>query len=233
MDDSAIKNWIPYKLINNQGQLQCHWLNAFDVPFKEPFFDETILKLRGYDSKHALIEPVSDLSMLVEWGSDLMPVQPSAFIFHISRCGSTLISQLLSLSDQNIVLPEVPFFDDLLRLSFQDKNFPQKTSSELLELAIKFYGQKRTGNERYLYIKTDSWHMFFYKQLRALYPNVPFILLYRNPVEVFSSLKRKPALHSVPGLIEPEIFGFDEQQIVTDMDSYIQLVIEKYLQQYL
>jgi len=141
----VLKNWIPYKLVNLQGQIHCRWLNTFNKTFIEPFFDETILKLKGLNSAHSAISSVSDLSMLEEWVAGLNSMEPTAFIFHISRCGSTLISQLLATSDQHIVLPEVPFFDDLLRLPYQHKGFTSKDASGLLMTAIKYYGQKTDG----------------------------------------------------------------------------------------
>ncbi|MDN3583368.1 sulfotransferase [Mucilaginibacter flavus] len=234
MDDFSLKNWIPYKLISKGEQMQCCWLNTFGQPFSKPFFDETILQLKGLSSRHPAVASVSDLSMVEEWAEGLNSIEPTAFIFHISRCGSTLISQLLAASGKHIVLPEVPFFDQLLRLPHQHANFTSKAVSELLRIAVRYYGQKKNECEQHLFIKTDSWHMFFYKQLRELYPNTPFILMYRNPNEVFSSLKKIPGLQSVPGLIEPEVIGFDAtEQLPHSLDIYISKVLEKYLQQYL
>lgn len=214
--------------------MQCHWLNIFEKQFTEPFFDETIVKLKGLNSEHVGISSVSDLALFEEWSHELNAVEPSAFIFHISRCGSTLVSQLLTESHAHIVLPEVPFFDDLLRLPYQQSDFTAKTTMRLLMAAMKYYGQKRTGQEQHLVIKADSWHMFFYEQLRQLYPNIPFILMYRDPNEVFNSLKRMAGLQSVPGLIEPEVLGFGaDEEVPQVQDMYIAKVLEKYLYQYL
>src|SRR6202012_4903817 len=91
---------------------------------------------------------------------------------------------------------------------------------------------KKTGKETRLFIKTDSWHLFFYKQLRQLYPSVPFILIYRCPGEVFSSHKKTPGMQAVPGLIEPQIFGFKPEELAYDLDTYLANVLERYLQQY-
>ncbi|MCW3107838.1 MAG: hypothetical protein JWQ09_2344, partial [Segetibacter sp.] len=83
-------------------------------------------------------------------------------------------------------------------------------------------------------IKTDSWHVFFYEQLRRVYPKVPFVLLYRHPAEVLNSHKKLRGMHVVPGVIEKEIFGFDEDiSEVIDLDMYAARVIERYLQEYI
>jgi len=232
MNNSPLKNWVPYKLIKTGGQIQCRWLNTYGERFTEPFFAETILRCKGIDSEHAAISSLSDLTMIKEWAPEINSVKPAAFIFHISRCGSTLISQLLAMANQHIVLSEVPFFDDILRLPYQYPNFNQTDTDELLATAIKYYGQKKTGKETRLFIKTDSWHLFFYKQLRQLYPSVPFILIYRRPDEVFSSHKKMSGMQAVPGLIEPQVFGFKPEEFVYDLNIHLANVLERYLQQY-
>jgi hypothetical protein len=63
-----------------------------------------------------------------------------------------------------------------------------------------------------------------------LYPLTPFVILYRNPVEVLFSQQRKKGMHAVPGLVEPAIFDFDENELKKfDSESYIALVLERYL----
>jgi hypothetical protein len=131
------ENWIPYKLVTGNGQVQCHWLNTEDNKFTEPFFDETILKCKSVNSRYFTLSSVSDLLMMEEWGQSLNTAEPAAFIFHISRCGSTLVSQMLATSEENIVLAEVPFFDDLLRLRYKDDSFDEAVSRPLISASSK------------------------------------------------------------------------------------------------
>src|SRR5690606_34626620 len=120
----------------------------------------------------------------------LPAVAPTAFIFHVSRCGSTLLSQLLDLDEANIVLSEVPLLDQLLRLPETFPGISRAQQETALQATIRLLGQKRTGHEKQLFIKLDSWHVFFAATLRKQYPSVPFILLYRAPDEVFESHRR-------------------------------------------
>lgn len=221
-----LTNWLPYKLLLHPTQATCRWLHTGDLPFTDPFFDDTIMKLKGLNTHSLHVE--SNIELLPEWSKQIDSVAPAAFIFHISRCGSTLLSQMLGINPSHIVLPEVPFFDEILRAPF--KNHPQGNFNreEMLQAAIQFYGQKRNGDENKLFIKTDSWHIFFYPLLRKLYPGVPFILLYRKPEEVIRSHRKKRGMQSVPGVIEPEVFGFEKEE-VTDLDGYMARVIERYL----
>jgi hypothetical protein len=239
MDSTELENWIPYKLVTANGQVQCHWLNTFGKKFTEPFFDETILKCKSADAGHFALSSVSGLTMMEEWGQSLNSVEPAAFIFHISRCGSTLVSQMLATSDENIVLAEVPFFDDLLRLPYKDGSFDEADTNKLLAAAITYYGQRRRDREgacgekeQRLFIKADSWHLFFYEQLRQLYPSVPFVIIYRSPDEVFRSQSKAPGMHAVPGLIEPAVFGFTAEDLeYKGPGIYLASVLERYFMQ--
>jgi hypothetical protein len=220
---SPLQNWIPYKIIHEQDQTLCRWLNTGDKPFIEPFFDDTIHRCKSTGNYH--IHSVSNIELLPDWAASLSSVPPTAFIFHISRCGSTLVSQLLGLNPQHIVLAEVPALDQVLRSPYKQLHKPDVATA--LQAAIRFYGQRRTGHEQRLFIKTDSWHVCFYQLLRQLYPEVPFIFLYRKPAEVIRSHQKLRGMQAVPGVVEPEVFGFTKEP-VTDLDAYMAKVMERY-----
>jgi hypothetical protein len=220
----ALANWIPYKLNFDEGRPGCEWLYTGGLAYSEPFFDETIIKCRPFNNRSR--KSISSLELLPQWSNEMESISPSAFIFHVSRCGSTLASQLLALDPTNIVLSEVPFFDAVLRAG---KNISQ----QLLKPAIAFYAPVKNDRKR-LFIKTDSWHIFFYKQIRELYPQTPFILLYRRPDEVVRSQQRHRGMHAIPGLIEPALFGFEENEVQhMNQDEYLGRVLEKYFQAFL
>ena len=221
---SALANWIPYRLSFDEGRPYCEWLYTGDEDFTEPFFDETISRCRQFNNHSR--KSISSIDILPHWSNEIKSVPPAAFIFHVSRCGSTLASQLLALDRTNIVLSEVPFFDALLR---SEKNIPP----QLLQAAIAFYAPVKNDRKR-LFIKTDSWHIFFYKQLRELYPQTPFILLYRRPDEVIRSQQKQRGMHAIPGLIEPALLGFDEKEVQRmNLDEYIGRVLESYFEAFL
>jgi hypothetical protein len=220
---TELESWIPYKLSFVEEQPRCEWLYTGEKEFIEPFFDETIsicrqTNVRSYRS-------ASSIEVLPEWSKGIEQVPPSAFIFHVSRCGSTLASQLLAQDSTNIVLSEVPFFDSILRAG-------ASIPVEVLKNAIAFYSPVKNYRKR-LFIKTDSWHIFFYKQLRELYPQTPFILLYRRPDEVMRSQQKRRGMHAIPGLIEPGLFGFENDVTLMNQDVYLGEVLDKYFQAFL
>jgi hypothetical protein len=226
---SPVKGWIPIKLYPDDESLLCRWLYVGNKHFTEPFFDETISVCRAQLPQNGhLKRSMSCTDVLADWVKEIDVIEPTAFIFHISRCGSTLISQMLGMQPGNIVLPEVPFFDDLLRYGKKQGCMPEILPK--LKAAIGLYGAKRNESHQLLFIKTDSWHIHFYKELRALYPTVPFFLLYRKPDEVLRSHQKKRGMQAIPNLLEAAIFGFDEEKISTlPLDEYMGMVIESYL----
>lgn len=224
-----IKGWVPVKLFAGQEGPQCRWLYVGNKDFTEPFFDETISACRMLPENGFLNKKITTgIDELAEKVKDAETIEPTAFIFHISRCGSTLLSQMLGIQSGNIILSEVPFLDDLLRYGKKHdcmvKILPQ------LKAAIGLYGTKRKETHQHLFIKTDSWHIHFYIALRTLYPTVPFFLLYRKPDEVLRSQQKKRGMQSLPDVVEPEIFGFEKDALhITDLDKYMSMVLESYL----
>jgi hypothetical protein len=227
----AIEGWIPIKLFNENGERNCRWLYVGNKHFDEPFFDETISACRQLPQNGHLKRSMSSIDVLPAWAESADSIEPTAFIFHVSRCGSTLLSQMLSLQRSNIVLSEVPFFDDLLRFGKKENCLPQ--TLPIVKAAIELYSTKRNAAYINLFIKADSWHIHFYEELRTLYPTAPFFFLYRKPDEVIQSQQKKRGMQAIPNLIEANVFGFNKEEIATKpLDEYMGMVIESYLQKF-
>jgi hypothetical protein len=225
---NELAGWIPIKLLNDDNEKNCRWLYVGNKHFNEPFFDETISACRQLPENGNLKRSISNLDMLPNWVNTNEVVAPQAFIFHVSRCGSTLLSQMLSLQPKNIILSEVPFFDDLLRLG-KKENCMAKILP-ILKAAINLYCTKRNPNYEQAFIKTDSWHIHFYEELRALYPTTPFFFLYRKPLEVIQSQQKKRGMQAIPNLIEANIFGFNKDEVgYIPLDEYMSMVLESYM----
>lgn len=230
LSEDSFKNWIPYKLLRNNDDLKCEWLYVGDEPFLEPFFDSTIARCKQLPENFDHYKNVTALSTMLEWSAKVDAAEPAGFIFHVSRCGSTMVSQLLSMHTEHIVLSEVPFFDDILRMPQIEKY----TNAELFKGAVKLYSQKKTGSEKKVFIKTDSWHIRFHKEIREMFPEIVFLLLYRRPDEVVRSLNRAAGMHCVPQFIDPQFFGIPDKVVtIPDFYDYPVKVIGKYLETYL
>jgi hypothetical protein len=202
--------WIPSRITATPDGPQVQWTYLNGKKFVEPFFENTLAKCRSNAHNAGLLRPSGSLEFLLEASQKIEFVAPTAFIFHVSRCGSTLLSQLLSLDDSNIVAAEVPLFDEILKMPFGKFEQTDSDQSEaLLAAAIRFLGQKRSGRETRFFVKLDSWHLFFYPIFRKKYPETPFFLLTRRPDEVLRSHQKQRGLQAIPGYLDAPMFAPD------------------------
>jgi hypothetical protein len=209
-----------------ESTLLCDWLYLGKKRFTEPFFEETMTACRNANTKHRRYKILSDLDWMVERSAEMSSIPLTAIVFHVSRCGSTLLSQLLAADEKNIVLSEVPFLDDMLRLPYQRMDIVKAKAADYFKAALAFYGQQRTNGQERLFIKADCWHLHFYEELRIIFPTVPFFLLFRDPMAVLQSQQKQRGIQSVPGMIEPEVLGLTEEQSRdTNLDRYMSNVL--------
>jgi len=236
MDNYILKDWIPYRLdFQDPTTVLCEWRFISDKRFTEPFFQNSTSKCTIYAENRQIYVPTTQLESLVDFADKVPSIEPNAFIFHISRCGSTLFSQLLSLDNQNIVISEAPILDEVLReISFSKFEVSEEEINSSVKAVIKLLGKKRMDDEKQLFIKLDSWHIFYYDKLRKLYPDTPFIFSFRRPDEVIRSQLINPGMHAARGVIQPVLFGFELNDVLfLDPEVYISKVLEKYFESFL
>lgn len=202
---SALINWIPYQLLYKENDWQLLWLDLQEKHIEEPFFDETINLCRFRMKERSAYLPASNLGFLEEAAKLIDSITPDAFIFHVSRCGSTLLSQALATVETNIVYAEAPLLDDLLRMKEQDLSVKEAQQEFWFKSAITLMGQKRKAQYTKLFVKLDSWHIHFYPLLRKWYPDTPFFFLSREPDAVIASHCKRRGIHAVPGMVNSGI----------------------------
>jgi hypothetical protein len=232
MPENEVVNWIPYRLDFDESELICDWLYLNDKKFVEPFFEETTTKCKVFEENRKNFKSKSTLDGMIHFSEKIAYLAPKAFIFHVSRCGSTLLAQLLSLDEQNIVLSEPPILDEVIReITFKKPEISDQKIDEVILAIVKILGQKRSENDKNLFVKLDSWHILFYEKLRKLFPDTPFLFSFRQPDQVIKSQLKLPGMHAMPGVIQPELFGFNFTEIIAiPRQEYIVKVLEKYFE---
>lgn len=196
-----LSNWIPYRLEIIELEVRVLWLDLEDRFIAEPFFDETILdnKIYAKNNGRGRLVSQSDIRSLCEWASRIEASSVTAFIFHVSRCGSTLLSQCLVADQKHVVIPEAPLLDDILQMD--EVLLPEGISKEqFFKAALTFLGQKRLGQEQ-LFIKLDSWHIHKYNLLRRWFSDAPFYFLSREPKAIIQSHAKRRGIHMIPGYL--------------------------------
>lgn len=208
-----LRNWTPIRVFWKEQRLSVDWCFMDEKRFTEPFFDQTIEK-RFREPFNLLFQHCTSIEFLGELYEKSPGVPPSGFIFHHSRCGSTLVSQMLAALSSNIVISEASPIDAILRSNLFNTQVSDNQRLEWLKWIVNAFGQQRTADEKYYFIKFDSWHTFHLDLIRAAFPNVPFIFLYRNPVEIIVSQIRQRGAQMIPGVINQLLPGADLQTII-------------------
>jgi gluconate kinase len=132
----------------------------------------------------------------------------------MSRCGSTLAAQMLASLEQNIVISEPPPVDSILRSNTKNPAITDDERINWLKWMVSAFGQTRNAETHY-FIKFDSWNTLDLDLIERAFPNVPWIFLYRNPVEVIVSQMRQRGAQMVPGSIEQLLPGLDLTEVLT------------------
>ncbi len=118
------------------------------------------------------------------------PSQRTNFIFHMSRCGSTLATQMIAAVDRFYMISEPNIVNDILNPSLI---LPQDISRwDLLRATINaIYLFKPEHCDR-LFIKFRSWNILFLAEILAAFPNTNWMFIHRNGAEVLESVLRDP-----------------------------------------
>ena len=112
---------------------------------------------------------------------------PVGIIFHVARCGSTLISQSLKKLDDLVVYAEPQPVNEILAP-------PHRWPRAELVAALRTLGAAFARHARRPYVlKLSSWNTLYCDIVAEAFPDTPWVLSLRDPVEVGVSLLAQPA----------------------------------------
>lgn len=184
------------------------WLHFAEISPNTPFFTDAAGQAACRPFNRLFGHRMSLEALLAM--PDEAAAAPSGLIFHMSRCGSTLVSQMLGAGTGHVAISEPPAFDALIRAEFAD---PEQQAAALRALARAY----ARGAPR-LFVKLDSWHMLALPLIQRAFPRVPWIFLYRDPAEILVSHRRMPGIHTVPGLIPLAWLGLEQADWIPGPD---------------
>jgi hypothetical protein len=172
------------------GARRVTWLDMGATPFHEPFFQQTV---RRYRQKHdRALEIVTEPEALVIVQRLVESVPLGGFVFHMSRCGSSLVSNTLQTVDDTLVLAEADPLSYLLALPLGDPDPDSRERHEplrsaLVQALVRILTQRRLGNERVSFVKFSHEETVMLPWIRRLWPAIPWVFITRDPVEVVVS----------------------------------------------
>lgn len=174
----------------------------------EPFFEQSLRRALSHPF-NCLFRYRMSIEDFVAQANVERSLAPSGFIFHMSRCGSTLVSQMLAALPATIVVSEAPPIDAVVQLSRLRLELPAGQRLKTLTAMIAAFGRQRDGNERHYVIKLDARHTLALPLLQRAFPAAPWLFLYRHPVEVLVSQLQVPGTQLIPEIVPPGAYGID------------------------
>lgn len=211
-----VDGWMPVRVAND-GSRVVDWAYVDGLRFDDPFFDQTVerafrnpfrLLVRGRSS-------LDDLESLTSRRAR----DPDGLIFHVSRCGSTLLASALRAIGDAVVLSEPGPVDTVLATA---------EDADTATVRLRHLLRAMAPDDRsapYL-VKLDAWTTLDLPLVRAAFPDVPWALVHRDPAEVLVSLQGHRGFHVIPGALDPARVGLAPGDVAAmGLDEYAAAVI--------
>src|SRR5258708_18177537 len=197
---------LPYQIRGEQFHPDSVWRHLGTERLVEPFFDQTIERRRR-DPDNRVQDRVTSTE-----GLDCLPAvrPPAGFIFHTSRCGSTLVAQVLASVPEHTVISEATILSSIIR---PPVTIPEVSCAQLLRSVVNALAQPRAEREGPCFIKFGAGSVLDLDLIQCAFPDVPWIFLYRDPLEVMSALLCIRSDSLPPGLIESRLFDADIESV--------------------
>lgn len=190
--------WLPVKLDFSEGRLYAEWVYMPErrgVTQRAFFDDEVRTAARNPFARmfrHRAPLPLDESR------------PPAGLVFHMSRCGSTLVSRMLGALDGTRRVS-----------SFSEPELIEEAVAtrdpSCLRRAAAALGR---GNDRY-FLKLDPHHIHDLPLFLETFPTTPWVFLHRHPLEVLASHARMPGRHTLPGGVSPERVGLSAEDLGT------------------
>lgn len=211
MDIADLARWTPIRFDLSGPAPTVDWADLSTDRFVEPFFDQTIARWASGPHAKPLVRTGLDAFLALDSEPSL---DPAGLIFHLSRCGSTLVSRLLGTLPGVVVIAEPSPLNALLGLD--PDRVDGATLVRLVRLLVRALGRRRHGDERQLVLKCTSWNIRRQEILAAAFPETPWVWVQRDPLDVMASLLAKPPGWLGLGAVPPQTarrFGLDPASV--------------------
>jgi len=215
--------WRPIGLVPVQGDWAVDWAHFAGQALTQPFYEDALRTARRRPFNR-LMRVRTSLTTLIETAPAQMTA-PDGLIFHLSRCGSTLVAQMLAAIPGATIVSEPPPLDGVIQLIQANPDLPTNTAIALVRAMAGALGwPDHDGATGAFVIKLDSWHSRALPLLRLAFPDTPWIFLYREPIDILVSHHRIRGMQAVPGMLPDTIFDIPDSDTLS-LDEYAARVL--------
>jgi hypothetical protein len=187
---SVPEHWLPVSIGPVKAYSIARIMDFQRTDLSEPFYSLSVRRLRLADSP--ALEGEVPLEGIIEAGLGLPPTTPAGMITHMTRCGSTLLLNGLKAIRGVVGVGEAEPFGTAFRFQLAKARYWQNVGQSLsASLAALFSHYK--GEVSKVIVKGNIRSVLALPFIRALWPNMPCVIIIRNPVEVLVSNVKRPA----------------------------------------
>ena len=174
--------------INNE---QVIWQDVGKYHFYEGFFHKSLNNLAAIRKGQAATFS-TDIDVLQQSKITESSLTPTGFIFHMGRCGSTLLTKVLGSSSQNHIISEAAPLNHIFSV-FTKKGTAQPTEEHttLYKNLLLALARKRVDTHENCFVKFSSYNVHFARFIRSVFPDVPSVFITRDTEAVVSSFEKK------------------------------------------
>jgi hypothetical protein len=216
-----LAGWMPVRVVTRGATEVVDWAFTQGFDFSDPFFEQTL--------ERALREPFRLLFRrettfeALEEGIDRAR-DPDGLVFHLSRCGSTLVASSLRARASTFVLSEPGPLETVVA-----SGWPAEVRVRRLRALMRALAPDRP--EPAYVVKLDAWATLDLPLFLAAFPQVPWAFVCRDPREVLVSHQRTRGFHVIPGTLDPRRVGLAPDEVGTlDLDEYASKVLGRILE---
>lgn len=209
LDKAPPPLWLPVALVLRDDALALEWLPVPAGGLHHSFFEHSLAAIAPLPFTR-LMRSVTPLAALDAFASS---PGPDGFVHHMSRCGSTLVAQMLAAVPEYVSIAEAPVIDTMIQLACQGA-----VSDTQLRNLVAAVTRARDPRITHRFVKLDCWHSLALPLLRRACPATPWAYLYRDAREVLVSQQRNPGMHVRKGAVPFAVFGLPDAERVADED---------------
>jgi hypothetical protein len=185
----AVPGLVPVA-INPEGEGMLYFADIGDVPLVEWKYIYTIERLAKEGGIGEMFTTGLDLLERDDLITDSLV--PQGFLFHVSRCGSTLLTKSLARSPKNVCInqggPLQEGFWAVVTDHWQHQPEVNERNIRMFRNVVFLMSRRRRPEYERCFIKFISWNVIFMDFIRAAFPEVPIVYLYRDPAEVIATV---------------------------------------------
>lgn len=212
-----------------------YWADFGDRSFREWQFMYSVKELATQPEPPTAF--VTDISILLCEDLVADSIDPKGFIFHTSRCGSTLFAKALSRDPAHVVLnqpgPLQQGFWAYLTQQWDRHLEPSDQNIKMFRHLLLAMTRKRHAKQTTAFVKFISWNALYVDFIQQAFPDVPCLFMYRNPIEVIASVRKETTAALVAKMTPQASFlsGLSRNQVTSSDDTdYLACCFARYFE---